>query len=500
MRARCGDACSEPLDGAERFDPMTRILFFTWRAVLRRYGDVVKELVHGGHEVVIASPAQVHRRLPGELRELQVRDFGYEEMSDPERGRAIRLLRNTRDYLWYLSPEQEAASFNRRHALDRLIRGVTAGDRGGDRSWPDPIVQPDPEVRITLDAAFATLERQIPCDPGIVELIRRQDPDVVLVSPLVKQQFHQAEVVKAAQSLGIRTAFLVYSWDNLSNKGRVHVPPDRTFVWNDLQRREAVELHGLDPQSVVITGAPHWDAFFRMQPSTQRDDFCLGHGFDPARPIVLYLGSTERICPDEPLVVERWLDAVRQGREPLRDANILVRRHPHDKEKWAGWRPRHERVSLSRHPRQQDQSLYDELHHAAAAVGLNTSAQIEASILGKPVYTFSAGNLAPGQAGTLHFYYLLKKRGGVVSWAETLEEHVAQLERGVAGEYDREAVRRFCETFVRPHGLDRPVAPIVAEQLVALAANGRRVRVPLGWFRTRADGRWRARAAVRAAD
>ena len=49
---------------------MTRILFFTWRAVLRRYGDVVKALVHGGHEVVIWSPVQVHRRLPGEFREL----------------------------------------------------------------------------------------------------------------------------------------------------------------------------------------------------------------------------------------------------------------------------------------------------------------------------------------------------------------------------------------------------------------------------------------------
>ena len=117
---------------------------------------------------------------------------------------------------------------------------------------------------------------------------------------------------------------------------------------------------------------------------------------------------------------------------------------------WADWAPKHDGVSTSRNPHQADQSLYNELEHAAAVVGLNTSAQIEAAILGRPVYTFSAGALAPGQAGSRHFYYLLKQHGGVVTYAETLDEHVAQLQQGLAGDYDREALRRFCVDFVRP--------------------------------------------------
>jgi hypothetical protein len=462
-----------------------RILFSTWRSVLRRYSDAIKELREDGHEVMIASPPQVHRRLPGELRGLGIENVAYTEMSDPERGRALRFLRNTRDYLWYLSPAQERASFNRRQALERLVCGVTDGEAGADPSWRDPIVELDPDQRRVLDAALAAVDAEISPDPGVVQLLRRHRPDVVLVSPFVKQDFHQAEVVKAARILGIRSAFLVYSWDNLSNKGRVQVPPDRTFVWNERQRREAVELHGLDPDSITVTGAPHWDPFFRLSPSADREEFCAAHGFDLDRPIVLYLGSTKRICPDEPRVVERWLDAVRRAPAPLGNANVLVRRHPDDKAKWAEWRPEHDRVSLSPHPKQEDQSLYDELHHAAVAVGLNTSAQIEASILGKPVFTFAAGDLAPGQAGTLHFYYLLQAQGGVVRYAETLEEHVSQLAPAVAGDYDRAAIFRFCEAFVRPHGSDRPVAPILAEQVVKLAAEGRepparRLRARLG--------------------
>jgi hypothetical protein len=477
----------------------TRVLFFTWPSVLRRYAELVSELAGGGHEVVVASPSTERQKLPDELRAVPgVRLVGYEEVSDPAFGMGIGLLRNTRDYLWYLSAEQRESSFNRRHALDRLVHRATTDGRQADPSWPDPVLALSPEECAALDATLDELERRIPPDPGVVEVIGAHRPDVVLVSPLVKQQFHQAEVVKAAASLGVPTGFLTYSWDNLSNKGRVHVAPDRTFVWNELQRREALELHGLDPESIVVTGAPHWDAFFRMRPSTRLEDFCAGHGFDPAHPTVLYLGSTRRICPNEPRVVEEWLAAVRQAAAPLGLANILIRRHPDDKEPWSSWKPPGERISLSRHPRQQDQTLYDELHHAAAVVGLNTSAQIEASIVGKPVYTFAAGALAPGQAGTLHFHYLLKEHGGVVTFSETLADHVDRLGRAVAGDYDREAIERFREAFVRPLGLDRPVAPILARQVVELAGAGQRRRLPFAWLRPRSSNGSRAEDVVKA--
>src|SRR5207237_1780931 len=100
--------------------------------------------------------------------------------------------------------------------------------------------------------------------------LRDQRPDVVLVSPLIRQGMHQTEVVKAARSLGIPTAFLVYSWDNLSNKGRIQVAPDRVFVWNEVQRQEAVELHGLGPDDVVVTGESNWGGFFTVPSSTGR--------------------------------------------------------------------------------------------------------------------------------------------------------------------------------------------------------------------------------------
>ncbi len=446
-----------------------RVYFFTWRYAIRRFVGVGRTLTDAGHELVVAIPRDRKQKLRTWLRRGATVE-AYDEVSDAAFGEALALLRQTRDYAWYLSPEQQVASFNRRRALANLMQTASAGAIHASPGWPDPAIPVEADQAAALDAVLGALDEWIPPDRGVRSLLEGQRPDVVLVSPLVRQQTHQTEVVKAARALDIPSALLVYSWDNLSNKGRIHVAPDRIFAWNELQRREAEELHGVDPERVVVTGAPHWDRFFALEPSIDREELCARHGFDADEPIVLYLGSTNEVCPDEPSIVETWLDALRGSPGPLRRANVLIRPHPREVEIWQGWDPP-ERVSLAESMKRKRQSLLDQLHHSAAAVGLNTSAQIEASIVGRPVYTFSAGAAAPAQSGSLHFYYLLKDRGGVVSYAETLGEHVAQLERGVTGDYDRDAIRRFCEFFVRPRGLDRPVSPILADEVLKLAGS-----------------------------
>ena len=105
------------------------------------------------------------------------------------------------------------------------------------------------------------------------------------------------------------------------------------------------------------------------------------------------------------------------------------------------------------------------LADADAVVALNTSAEIEAAIAGRPVLTFRAGEEARGQEGSIHFTYLLEQNGGFVLDAATLEEHVDKLGAVLRGDWDPEPLRRFVERFVRPNGLDRPVTPLLAETI-----------------------------------
>jgi hypothetical protein len=451
-----------------------RILFFTKILTLTRFVDLVLHLAARDAEIVVALPTNERERAFPDalLGHPGIRVEQYDEVEHEAAARATELLRRGRDYCWYLRPEHASAGFNRRRALDRFVE-VALGRSHAPTAWRDPLLRLRPESQAAFEELFAELERRLEPDAGVVRFLEWQQPDAVLVTPLIRPRLYQTEVVKAARALGIPSGFLVYSWDSLTNKGRLHAEPDRTYVWNDVHRREAVELHGIEPETVVVAGAAQWDSFFELAPSLTRDELYARHGFDPSSSIVLYLGSTRTVCPDEPAVIERWLAAIRASTGPAREANVLVRPHPGLSgwpRSWAARVQGHPRVAVSDVSAKGGQGLFDELYHADAAVALNTSAQIEASIVGKPVYTFSAGSLAPGQEGTLHFYKLLDGYGGVVSFSGTLDDHVSRLEAGLRGEFDREAIRRFAEACVRPHGLDRPVSPMLAGEILKLAA------------------------------
>jgi len=121
-----------------------------------------------------------------------------------------------------------------------------------------------------------------------------------------------------------------------------------------------------------------------------------------------------------------------------------------------------------------DPTLLDTVHHSAAVVGLNTSAQLEAGILGRPVLTILAPEFEEGQQGTLHFSYLLKEHGGFVDVAPDFDVHRRQLASAVAGDYDRQAIRSFIEQFIRPNGIDRPATPFMVRAIEEFAQSAYR--------------------------
>jgi len=330
------------------------------------------------------------------------------------------------------------------------------------------------------------MEHAIPSDARHAAFIESDRPDVVLVSPLIDLGSAQTDVIKSAKQLGIPTGMVLYSWDNLSTKGGLHVQPDRMFVWNELQRKEAAALHGYPVEQTIATGAPRFDDFFRLAPMTDRTSFHAPLGLDPAHRSLMYLGSSKFVVTGTELpFIRAWLREVRRSPdETLRNCNVIVRPHPDvkvwDEEgpaemvRWAGvdgkgrvTRPIDDRkvVVLRTHYRRA-QAFYDALHHSAAVVGLNTSAALEAAIVGRPVFTLLAGeDAANGQDSTLHFHYLLERNGGCVSLSSSFDEHVRQLAAALAGTDHGPRLRAFAKNFVRPAGLDVPAATVLASAI-----------------------------------
>ena len=387
-----------------------RILFILkGLGLVRHFDEVVEHLVGAGHEVVLAQakptddvdvlprmPASSLARIDGcqVIRAAAGRDDGLNA--------TLGDLRLIRDYLRYHEPPLWSATATRRRALTRLLRSISDDTLSLPADTPDLLLHLTEPAVARLRHTFGQLESLVPADEHYIRFLREQRPDLMLVTPLVNFGGRQAEYVKAARALGIPSAVLVFSWDNLSNKGLMHEVPDRVFVWNERQRQEAVELHGAPEDAVVPIGAPRFDAFYRMSPAIDRKTLCHNHGLDPSRRLAVYLASSPHVAPNEPAFTARWLDALRAASDPtVRELQVLVRPHPRGRGVWDQLdAPPGSGIALAEaRGVQADQSLYDLLTHADVAIGLNTSAELEAGILGTPVYTIDAGADAPGLKG-----------------------------------------------------------------------------------------------------
>jgi hypothetical protein len=465
-----------------------KILFHvTLMTMLRHFEGVLLALAERGHQVRVALPNRRPDLLPPPAL------AGHKAISfvtaPATRGDAwahpIHEMRSLRDYLRYLEPRYDHAPKLRTRALRKMVAAVTrehqshiaahcphCDGRIVDDQVGRVMLAFKKEGRRNLTALFGLMEATIPSDPAIEEFLRSEAPDVVLVTPLINFGSYQADYVKSARALGIPVGFPVFSWDNLTNKGLVHVAPDRVFVWNDKQRIEAVKLHGVPRDNVVVTGAPRFDEFFLMTPSESRQAFCSGFGLDAQQPVVAYLCSSEFVATHEVEFVRRWIEDIR-GDHALRRCGILIRPHPREQKQWRTFTaPPGVAVAFPR-SLNADQTLFDTVYHSAAVVGLNTSAELEAGIVGRPVLTILAGEEAEGQQGTIHFQYLLKEHGGFVEVAPDFATHRRQLAAAVAGEYDAGVIRGFMQNFVRPHGWTQPVTPLLVAAIEELARSER---------------------------
>jgi hypothetical protein len=442
----------------------------------RFYGSMVVELERRGWEALIAFDNPLKR---GEAVRLPlgagpgVRSVGALPLTG--RSGILPLLRAAVDYLRYLEPRYKNARYLRRRSEKALPSALA-----GLRRFP---ILPRWVVGTTI-GLLRGVEAMMPADRRVATFVADAAADVVFVSPLVmigEKSGSQTEVVKAARAARIPTVVGVASWDHLTSKGLIRVVPDVVTVWNDAQRREANELHRIPVGRIVVSGAQSLDHWFDRADPRATTALREALGLDPARPIVLFVGSSRNMAPGTSEIgfVERWVRALRAApADVLRGAQILVRPHPSNVEQWravdAG------AMGVIIHPlgysgMPMNDAEVETFRHSmlmsAAVVGVNTTAMIEAAILQRPVLTVRDGNFAHSQAETLHFEHLTMSAGGCVVVAGGLDEHIAQLTQVLANPADALAKnRQFVERFVRPLGIDRPATDALCDAIERVAA------------------------------
>lgn len=383
--------------------------------------------------------------------------IGRAPLSKSLTARATLFVRLLQDYLRYFDPIYDDCDALRRRAAApipgffRILFSVLGAQRDGPR-W-------------RLISALRWVDKMLPCDPAVKDFLAQRTYDVLLVTPLVDPTSGECEYLKCAIERGDKTALIVASWDNLTNKGLIQFTPDKIFVWNPLVAKEAEELHRILSDKLVVTGAPVFDPWFVMQPSTSREEFCAKLGLDPSKPILLYLCSSKFVAPDEVASIRSWIAKIRSHPDAaINQANVLIRPHPGNPQAWDQLEARDQVVVWPLHGEQvvdaESRSRYfNSLHHCAVVVAINTSAMIEAAIVGRPVLMLSDTRSHLTQEGTLHFRHLLK--GGLLHPVTSDAEHFRRLGEFLSGKDAGKGEReRFVLDFVRPLG--RAVEPASA--------------------------------------
>lgn len=311
--------------------------------------------------------------------------------------------------------------------------------------------------------------------PSILDYLRLHQPAFILATPTNTQNSAEAEWIKAGLHIGIPTGILVFSWDNLTTKGLIPYSPDILFAWNRDHVDEAVGIHEVPRNRCHITGALVFDRWHDAQRLVSpHEEACRLYGLDPAKPYILYMGSSSNIAKDETWIVLELTKALQQADDPaLHGIQILVRPHPsnpgfveHLREvpgvyflpAWAGF-PFTE---------MRQREMASSIAHSLLTVGINTSAIIEAIILGKPCLSIRTDRYSDTHTESAHFGHLLEH--GVVEMADSVSDCVRLIGDHLKGT-DTSRLQReaFVRGFVWPHGLDRTAASIACRAIHKLA-------------------------------
>ena len=440
--------------------PVKILCVFPYPGYLRLFGTTLATLCHQGHAVALAYELPEKRADRTDAVDSGgATVIGQVPPTPADQARLLNPVNAIADYLRFATPEFADRPYLRGRMRKYLPDAWARLERW--RSIPRVVER-------TAHHVARACERLTPAPPAVVRFLADASPDILVISPLVLRGpggVRQAQIVKAARRLRIPVVLAVGSWDHLSSKGLVRVRPDWTVLWNDHQKREAVEMHGLPPDRVVVTGAPPFDFWFDLSPAMTRAAFLASVGLPADASYLVYVGSTRSIVPQavELGFVREWVAALRQSRHaPVRSLRVLVRPHPANAAHWQDadvgdgvviWPREAPKVPMNARARL---DYYHTLHFSCGVVGVNTSAMIEAAIVGRPVYAIQRPELAGGQWGTDHFQYLLPATGGPVRAASSYDEHFDQV---MADLLDRAPAQRaaatFVRSFVRPLGHDQ---------------------------------------------
>lgn len=157
------------------------------------------------------------------------------------------------------------------------------------------------------------------------KLFEKYKPDLVFAPSMFS--YEDGRILRQAKKLKIKTVTTVKSWDVLTTKAFTRVLADRILVFNECNKKEAVEIGDYRPEQVKVTGFPQFDIYTKKEIFLKRKDFFKRIGADPKKKLILYSSPGNWKSAYDHEVLLGLHRAIGDGRikEPIQ---VLIRYHP----------------------------------------------------------------------------------------------------------------------------------------------------------------------------
>lgn len=239
------------------------------------------------------------------------------------------------------------------------------------------------------------VNKRVSVDKAILGAMENIEPDLVIASPANMRRSLEVEYLSSAKFLGVPTAVVVLSWDNLTNKGLFHCEPDQYFVWNETHKTELLNIHKTQ-KTIHVVGASLFEKwFFERRLKTTSSE-----------PYVLYFGSSINITKNENALLQKLRKTLPS------DIALKFRPHPQVRLNYTNSQIDGVQYLLNSEMVETKEQVKEQaklIKNALFCTGINTSAFLDSLILKTPVFYFRSQGHSQTQDESAHFMKMAEK-------------------------------------------------------------------------------------------
>lgn len=269
------------------------------------------------------------------------------------------------------------------------------------------------------------------------------------------QRPHQIiPVVLAAKKLSIPTVAFIFSWDNLTSKGRMPVLFDYYFVWSNLMKEELLRFYpDIKPDHIYVVGTPQFEIYAYPEFGYSKEVFFekLGLSDDKKTRIICYSCGDQSTSKNDGKYIAMIADAIRGGQVGS-SIKLLVRTSPAEEPtrfaelkesypevlwnfpQWVQGRVTHPELWSQRYPMRADLDMLKSIaSHCDININMCSTITLDFAFFDKPVINVAMGGISPYESWQPdsmflqfeHFQHIVRSGGTYIAKnREELIQHI----------------------------------------------------------------------------